>query len=319
MGEFASRITGSSDLYQADGRHPIASINFVTAHDGFTLRDLVSYNEKHNLANLEDGRDGENHNRSWNCGIEGATDDHSIRALRHQQQRNFLMTLILSQGVPMLGHGDEFGRTQGGNNNAYCQDNEVSWVDWDLDEEQTELLRFTERLTKLRREHPIWRRRRFFRGQAHGAAPDGPGDLAWFTPGGDQMGEEDWTNWHGRAVMVFLNGELLLEPDRRGRIVTDDSFLLIFNAHYDDVTFRLPPTHYGPWWTLLIDTTDDELLGLGSGDVLGAGTELAVAGRSMVLLQGTGPASKPDPVRTVGPRPARTSPRPAPRAAGQAS
>ena len=209
LGEFASRFTGSSDLYEHSGRKPIASINFVIAHDGFTLRDLVSYNEKHNEANGEGNRDGENHNRSWNCGVEGPTDDPAISALRLQQRRNFLTTLLLSQGVPMLAHGDEMGRTQRGNNNGYCQDNDLTWVDWDLDDDDAELLRFTRRLVQLRKDHPVFRRRRFFAGTAdHGGESD-LGDIAWFMPNGKHMDGEAWRDGIARSLMVFLNGDAI--------------------------------------------------------------------------------------------------------------
>ncbi|MBR7742891.1 glycogen debranching protein GlgX [Phycicoccus sp. BSK3Z-2] len=258
LGEFASRITGSSDLYEHNGRKPIASINFVTAHDGFTLRDLVSYNDKHNDANGEDGRDGESHNRSWNCGVEGPTDDPEVNALRVRQQRNFLATLLLSQGVPMLAHGDEIGRTQGGNNNVYCQDNDISWVDWDLDDEQRRLYAFTAAVARLRHEHPVFRRRRFFDGSAdHGGESD-RGDIAWFQPGGEAMAETDWSDNEARSMTVYLNGLAIPGPDQYGRPITDDDFLVLFNADHDPLDFVLPPQEYGPRWCVEIDTAADE-------------------------------------------------------------
>ncbi|MFI7589189.1 glycogen debranching protein GlgX [Spongisporangium articulatum] len=284
LGEFASRITGSSDLYQEDGRHPIASINFVVAHDGFTLRDLVSYNEKHNEANGEGNQDGESHNRSWNCGVEGPTDDEQVLALRARQQRNFLTTLMLSQGVPMLAHGDELGRSQGGNNNAYCQDNELAWIDWKLDDAQADLLAFTQRVVALRHEHPVFRRRRFFQGAAERGGSSELGDIAWFTPGATIMEQEDWDNGYARAFAVFLNGEKLLAPDRRGRKVVDDSFLILFNAHYEDLEFTLPPAEYGEWWNVVIDTAADEVGFTDDGETHTAGGTAHVAARSLVVL-----------------------------------
>jgi isoamylase len=257
--EFASRLTGSADLYQSDGRRPLASINFVTAHDGFTLRDLVSYNDKHNDANGEDGKDGSDDNQSWNCGAEGETQDPQILALRARQQRNLLTTLLLSQGVPMIAHGDELGRTQQGNNNVYCQDNELSWIDWDLDQPQQDLLAFTRRLVRLRRDHPVLRRRRFFRGDA----PDGgPGDLTWFLPDGNRMQDSDWHWEDARAVGVFLNGQGITEPDREGDPVTDDSFLILLNGHHEAIEFQLPGAAFGEKWQVTVDTCQDGETGL---------------------------------------------------------
>src|SRR6202522_84478 len=252
--EFASRLTGSADLYQSDRRRPLASINFITAHDGFTLRDLVSYNDKHNDANGEDGKDGSDDNQSWNCGAEGESDDPQILALRARQQRNLLTTLLLSQGVPMIAHGDELGRTQQGNNNVYCQDNELSWVDWHLDQPRQDLLDFTRQLVHLRRDHPVLRRRRFFRGDA----PDGGiGDLAWFLPDGNRMQDSDWDWEEARSVGVFLNGQAITEPDQEGDPVTDDSFLILFNGHHEPVEFRLPGTAIGEKWHVAVDTFRD--------------------------------------------------------------
>ncbi|HHU09891.1 MAG TPA: glycogen debranching protein GlgX [Intrasporangiaceae bacterium] len=254
LGEFASRITGSSDLYAHSGRKPIASINFITAHDGFTLRDLVSYNDKHNEANLEGNQDGESHNRSWNCGVEGPTDDPQVNELRARQQRNLLTTLMLSQGVPMLSHGDEMGRTQLGNNNVYCQDNDLSWMDWDLDEEQENLLGFTRRLIAIRRGHPVFQRRRFFAGSADHGGESAMGDIAWLTPDGEHMTEQDWVAGDAQSVMVFLNGQAIPEPDNRGDRIVGDSFLILFNGSDADRAFELPDESYGKGWVIEIDT-----------------------------------------------------------------
>ncbi|WP_270887579.1 glycogen debranching protein GlgX [Pedococcus sp. 5OH_020] len=254
LGEFASRITGSSDLYEHNGRKPIASINFVTAHDGFTLRDLVSYNEKHNEANGEGNNDGESHNRSWNCGVEGPSDDPAVNELRQRQQRNFLTTLLLSQGVPMILHGDELGRTQLGNNNGYCQDNSLTWVDWDLDQEQYNLLAFTQRLMELRREHPVFRRRRFFGGSANHGGESEVGDIAWFEPSGHHMDESSWDNGFAKSMMVFLNGQAIPEPDTRGLPIVDDHFLILFNGADQAIDFVLPDSDYGDSWSPEIDT-----------------------------------------------------------------
>jgi glycogen operon protein len=270
LGEFASRLTGSSDLYQADARHPGASVNFVTAHDGFTLRDLVSYNDKHNEANGEDNKDGENHNRSWNCGVEGDTGDEDVLALRRRQQRNFLATLLLSQGVTMMLAGDETGRTQQGNNNAYCQDNEISWLDWQHQDEA--LLEFTRRMIALRREHPVLRRRRWFQG----VPIRGPVDIGWCRPDGAEMSDEDWGSGIG-SVGVFLNGEAITDRDRRGRHVTDDSLLLLFNGHYEQIEWTLPK-QWGEWWDLIVDTAAPEREG-SVGE-----HQLPVAARSVVVL-----------------------------------
>jgi len=260
LGEFASRISGSSDLYAPSDRRPTASINFVTAHDGFTMRDLVSYNEKRNDANGEGGRDGESHNSSWNCGVEGETDDEVVRTLRAQQQRNFITTLMLSQGVPMLAHGDELGRTQQGNNNVYAQDNELAWVDWDLTEDQSALLDFASRAIQLRKEHPVFRRRRFFVGEASRGGESELGDIEWFNASGEHMDEAAWSTGYARSLMVFLNGDAIPEPDALGRRITDDHFLLLFNAGDTPVEFTVPPESYGLEWTVQLDTDDlDEL------------------------------------------------------------
>jgi isoamylase len=275
LGEFASRLTGSSDLYEADTRHPGASVNFVTAHDGFTLRDLVSYNEKHNEANGEGGADGSDDNRSWNCGAEGDTDDPAVLALRHQQQRNFLATLLLSQGVTMLLGGDECGRTQRGNNNAYCQDNEISWYDWD--DVDTDLLDFTRRLIALRREHPVLRRRRWFQGHSI----RGSVDLGWFKPDGAEMSDDDWDAGSASVVGIFLNGDAITDRDRRGQRVTDDSFLLLFNAHGEPIEWTLPK-QWGQWWELIMETAGPDRDG---EQILESSATLRAAGRSVVVLR----------------------------------
>ena len=280
LSEFASRITGSADLYEHTGRRPVASINFVTAHDGFTLRDLVSYNEKHNEANGEGGADGESHNRSWNCGVEGPTDDPEINALRLRQQRNFLATLFVSQGVPMLLHGDEFGRTQDGNNNTYCQDNELTWVDWDLDEEQRGLLDFTRRMIALHHAHPVLRRRRFFAGDAAKGGESDIGDIEWFTPGAHHMADEDWGAWFAKSMMVFLNGDAIPESDARGNRTTDDSLLILLNADANGIDFTLPPESYGVVWRTVLDTYDLSYI----GRLHEAGETMRVAGRSVTVL-----------------------------------
>jgi isoamylase len=259
LGEFASRLTGSSDLYQEDGRRPRASVNFVVAHDGFTLNDLVSYNHKHNQANGEDGRDGALDNRSWNCGAEGPTNDPVVNERRDHQRRNLLATLLLSQGVPMVLHGDEMGRTQHGNNNAYCQDNETSWVDWELATKNAELTGFVAALTQLRREHLVFRRRRFFDGlPIRSDDPSQPGlpDIAWFTPDAQMMTEQDWSCDFGRCVVVFLNGREINEVDSRGEWVYDDSFMLCFNAHDGDLDVHLPGPEYGAAWAVIVDTAN---------------------------------------------------------------
>jgi glycogen operon protein len=278
---FASRLTGSSDLYQNDGRHPFASINFVTAHDGFTLRDLVSYNEKHNEANLEDNRDGTDDNRSWNCGAEGPTDDPAIGALRLRQQRNLLATLLLSQGVPMLLGGDEMGRTQGGNNNGYCQDNEISWFDWELDEDGRGLLAFTRRLIEIRRAHPVFHRRDFF----GGGDGDGSGlpDIRWFRADGREMSRRDWRNPELRNLGVFLNGEELPNPGPSGEPVIDDSFVLLVNASHEDVMFRLPARRFGNRWRQVLSTAEPDAPEGHRG--WPARSEVPLVSRSVVLLR----------------------------------
>jgi glycogen operon protein len=284
VGEFASRITGSADLYESSARRPVASINFITAHDGFTLLDLVSYNEKHNEANLDDNNDGEGFNRSWNCGVEGPTDDPAIRELRARQRRNFLTTLFLSQGVPMLCHGDELGRTQQGNNNGYCQDNELTWMHWDKADE--ELAEFTARLSELRREHPIFRRRRFFDGRPARHGDVEVPDIAWFQPSGEEMGEEDWEAGFGRSIAVYLNGNGLRESDARGQLVTDDSFYLGFNAHDEAIEFTVPGPGYSREWETVIDTSAGTAGDTDAARVPARGT-VTVGPRSVVVLRST--------------------------------
>ncbi|KRV51362.1 glycogen debranching protein [Wenjunlia vitaminophila] len=287
LAEFGSRLTGSSDLYQSDGRRPLASINFVTCHDGFTLHDLVSYDHKHNEDNGEDNRDGENHNRSWNCGAEGPTDDAGVLALRARQIRNLLATLMLSQGVPMLSHGDEFARTQRGNNNAYCQDNPLSWVHWPDPGESSLATRthaFTRAMVRLRREHPVLRRRRFFDGRPATGAHDELSDIAWFTPDGVEMTRQDWQAAQARSLTVFLNGNAISEPDARGQRVTDDSFLLMFNAGGEPLDFLVPDDH-GRRWQVVVDTALEDGPSVGPGREVRAGERLTVTGRSLVVLQ----------------------------------
>jgi isoamylase len=283
LGEFASRLTGSSDLYAHSRRRPRASVNFVTAHDGFTLRDLVSYNDKHNEANGEGNRDGESTNRSWNCGAEGDTDDPAIRALRARQQRNLLATLLLSQGIPMLSHGDELGRTQRGNNNAYCQDNEVSWTDWRLTGDQRALTDFTRYVVGLRAAHPVLRRRRFFRGETATHAGQPLPDLVWLLPDAREMTDRDWQRADAHSVGVFLNGDAIAEHDPYGRRVVDDSFLLLLNSYWEPVGFRLPDHTYGERWSTLIDTAETDG-GIPDERERKAGTRLRVEARSLVLL-----------------------------------
>jgi isoamylase len=284
LAEFASRITGSADLYQDDGRKPFHSINFVTAHDGFTLNDLVSYNDKHNEANGEENRDGESHNRSWNCGIEGPTDDPKVLELRAKQRRNFLATLLLSQGVPMISHGDELGRTQQGNNNAYCQDDEISWIDWENADEQ--LLDFARKLTAFRHRHQVFQRRRFFTGlpvTARGGGDPLP-DLEWFTPDGRQMAGDDWGNDFGRAVALFVNGEGIRERGQYGQRHVDSSFLLFFNAHDAPIEFATPPAEYGEKWEKVIETAEPSPE---RPSVVEAGHTLWVPDRSLIVLDRT--------------------------------
>jgi isoamylase len=290
--EFASRLSGSSDLYETSGRRPVASVNFVTCHDGFTLADLVSYDRKHNEANGEGGADGTDDNRSWNCGAEGPVTDTDVLALRSRQQRNLLATLFCSQGVPMLLAGDELGRTQGGNNNAYCQDNEVSWVDWSLAGSEAAPLEFACDLAALRRDHPVFRRRRFFRGRPDGG--DSLADIAWLTPSGQEMAGQDWSTPYARAMMVFLNGDAITEPGPRGEPVRDDSFLILLSANREPVTFTLPGPKFGRRWSVTLDTAAGSAAegsaAEGSGTEHQPGGQIVLAGHSMMALRRTDPA-----------------------------
>jgi len=274
VGEFAQRFTGSADLYQEDGRDPFASINFVTAHDGFTLRDLVSYNGKHNEANGEENRDGTDDNRSWNHGVEGPTDDPAVSALRARQQRNFLATLFLSQGVPMLLGGDELGRTQGGNNNAWCQDNEISWFDWEAADRG--LTDFARRLIALRREHPVFRRGSFLSGSA---GESGLPDVWWFRPDGRRMTQRDWADPGTRTLGVFLNGQEIRTRTAHGERIVDDSFLLLLNTHSEPLVFTLPTRRFGTRWAVALAT------GEAPEQPVGARALVAVQEHSLLVLQ----------------------------------
>jgi isoamylase len=280
LNDFAYRFTGSSDLYETSGRRPSASVNFVTAHDGFTLRDLVSYNDKHNEANGEENRDGEGHNRSWNMGAEGETDDVEVREARSRQQRNFLTTLLLSQGIPMILGGDEIGRTQQGNNNAYCQDNEISWFDWENVDRA--LLAFVQRLIQIRREHPVFSRRRWFQGQPlHGV---GLHDIGWFKPDGALMSDEEWAVGFAKSIGVYLNGNAIPSLDERGQRIVDDSFYLLFNAHHEPMSFTLPGPEWGARAELMLDTSALN----GAADpppIVEAGGTVEVCGRSLRVFR----------------------------------
>ncbi|GHA79451.1 glycogen debranching protein GlgX [Pontibacter akesuensis] len=279
LAEFAERFTGSSDLYKDDYRSPNASINFITAHDGFTLNDLVSYNDKHNEANGENNNDGESHNRSWNCGEEGETDNKEVLALRQKQKRNMLATLFLSQGVPMLVAGDEISRTQKGNNNAYCQDNEISWLHWE--EKDEELLEFTKRLIRFSREHPAFTRRRWFQGQP--IKGEKLKDIAWFLPEGREMTEENWSHDFAKSLAVYLNGMGLHSKGPKGEQIVDDSFYVIFNAHFEPLQYKLPPKKYGDDWIKVLDTAEGGFCD--NNNKYGATEIVEVAPRSVVLLQ----------------------------------
>jgi isoamylase len=282
VAELAFRLTGSSDLYQGDGRRPSASINFVVAHDGFTLEDLVSYNDKHNEANGEHNRDGHDHNLSWNHGVEGPTDDPKITAARDQTKRNLIATLLLSQGVPMLAHGDEIGRTQNGNNNVYAQDNETSWVDWDLDDCKRALLGFTREMIALRERHPSLGRPRFFQGRKiRGSQVE---DLAWFRPDGEPMTDEEWDEGWARAIGMRLGGKALTEVDQDGNRLVDDDLFLLLNGHYEPVTFCLPPEGHDAW-TVVVDTVSGEVHTNGGGRTITAGEEFELPARSLLLLR----------------------------------
>jgi glycogen operon protein len=280
LGEFAYRFTGSPDLYfQMNGRHPNASINFVTAHDGFTLQDLVSYNEKHNEANGEDNRDGESHNRSWNCGAEGETDDLEILQLRDRQKRNFFATLMLSQGIPMILGGDELGRSQKGNNNGYCQDSQISWFDWSLSKENEDFINFCRELVYFRRQHPVFRRRKWFQGQAI----RGVADIGWYNPDGVEMTQEQWDVGYAKSIAVFLNGTKIPSPGPQGQKVTDDSFLLFFNAHWETIEFTLPEPFQRGEWSMVIDTKEPRFIQ--TEQIYTGDQTLPVAARSLVVLR----------------------------------
>jgi glycogen operon protein len=289
IGEVAYRVSGSSDLYEHSGRRPYASVNFITAHDGFTLHDLVSYNEKHNEANLDDNRDGENHNRSWNCGVEGPTDDPAILALRRRQVRNLLTTLFLSQGVPMLLAGDERGHTQRGNNNAYCQDNELTWLDWQAGNGQ-ELLTFTRELIRLRRNHRAFRRRSFFQNRA--IRGDGVRDIVWLEPGGTEMSDEQWHDGFARSLGVFLSGRALNEQNERGQIVTDSDFVVFVNAHHEPLEFHLPAQPQDARWKLRLDTARDTGSRSGTPELQPGGV-YRLEGRSLALFEFPLPEAEP--------------------------
>ena len=278
--EFASRLMGSSDLYEVNGRRPVASVNFVTAHDGFTLNDLVSYNEKHNDANGEGNRDGESNNRSWNCGVEGETTIRDVNELRQRQMRNMFSTLLVSQGIPMICGGDEVARTQQGNNNAYCQDNEISWTHWDLDDDRKSLLAFVSKLIHLRLNHPVLHRRRFFTGRKAGDDPNTIPEVEWFDHTGSIMDMNDWQNTHAFSMMVYLNGAGIPEMDYYGNPTVDNDFILIFNAHYEPIQFTLPDENYGSKWKLVVDTYNPD------GPELNyeAGFAITAQSRSFMLL-----------------------------------
>lgn len=278
--EFASRLMGSSDLYQMNGRRPVASVNFITAHDGFTMNDLVSYNNKHNEANGEGNRDGESNNRSWNCGVEGPTNIRDVNELRQRQMRNMFATLLVSQGIPMICGGDEVMRTQGGNNNAYCQDNEISWTNWELDDSQREMLAFVSKMIHLRLSHPVLHRRRFFSGRMPGDPVDKIPQAEWFDHTGSIMDMADWQNTHAFSVMIYLNGSDIPEVDWYGNQMVDNDFILIFNAHYEPIQFTLPDERYGKKWKLVVDTHNPD------GPELNyeAGFAITAQSRSFLLL-----------------------------------
>ena len=281
VGEMAYRLTGSPDLYQHSGRRPYASINFVTAHDGFTLNDLVSYNEKHNEANGENNQDGDNHNNSWNCGAEGPTDDTEIRELRGRQRRNFLTTLFLSQGVPMLLAGDEWMRSQNGNNNTYCQDNELSWLSWEHNDEQKELLEFTRKLIQLRRDHPVFRRPKFFQGRRIRGSEIK--DVMWFNPGGSEMSDEEWASPFVRCLGMLLSGDTIDVLNFEGEPIRDETFLLLINAHFEPIPFVLPGQEHLEWM-LLLDTAEEHGF-LPNSKRFASGDDIEVIGRGVKLLK----------------------------------
>jgi glycogen operon protein len=280
VGDLAYRLTGSSDLYGHSGRRPYASINFVTAHDGFTLQDLVSYNDKHNEANGENNRDGNNNNRSWNCGVEGPTEDVAILALRAKQKRNFLATLLLSQGVPMMYAGDAIGHSQNGNNNAYCQDNETSWINWNPQAQDRDMLAFVQRMINLRKRHPVFRRRRFFQGRPIKGA--NVKDVQWVNPSGNEMSEDEWRDPGIHCLGMFLAGQGLEETDERGRKLGDENFLVLLNSHHEDVGFKLPTFHPGSRWVAWMDTSRED--GLRTADTHDSGASYPLQARSMAIL-----------------------------------
>jgi glycogen operon protein len=281
IGELAYRLTGSSDLYERSGRRPSASINFITCHDGFTLNDLVSYNDKHNEANLEENHDGESNNRSWNCGVEGQTNDPQVNALRARQRRNFFATLLLSQGVPMILGGDEFGRTQRGNNNSYCQDNELSWVNWEFNPADRELLAFVCRLIEIRRGHSTFRRSSFFQGRPIKGV--GIKDITWLTPDGGEMTDEEWDQSSARGLGMSLAGGAIGEDDQRGQPLSDDDFILLLNSHHERIDFALPVLPSASVWSVLIDTSADDG-GAADERSFRSGERFPLEGRSLVLL-----------------------------------
>jgi glycogen operon protein len=281
VGELAYRLTGSPDLYQHNGRRPYASINFITAHDGYTLNDLVSYNDKHNEANGENNNDGDNNNASWNCGAEGPTDDPDVNDLRERQRRNFLTTMFVSQGVPMLCGGDEVARTQNGNNNAYCQDNELSWLHWDHDENQKRLLEFTRKLIQLRADHPVFRRPKFFQGRRIRGSEIK--DVMWFNPGGNEMTDEEWSSPFVRCLGVLLSGDTIDVQNFEGQPIRDDTFLLLINAHYEPIAFVLPGQEHLEW-QLVLDTVEPEGF-LNEPKKLASGDDVEVADRATILLR----------------------------------
>lgn len=280
LSEFALRFTGSPDLYKEGYRKPTASINFITAHDGFTLQDLVSYNEKHNEANGENNQDGESHNRSWNCGAEGPTDDTNIIALRNQQKRNFLTTLFLSQGVPMLVSGDELGKSQSGNNNAYCQDNEISWINWQA--EDKDLLSFTQKLIHFQHAHPVFCRRRWFKGRP--IQGSGVEDIAWFLPDGNSMNEENWNHDFAKSLGIFLNGKAIPSDGPKGEPITDNNFYIVFYAYEEELPYVLPSEEFGSAWIKVIDTHENSFEEKG-GQSFASGDIIKVQGRSVVVLK----------------------------------
>jgi isoamylase len=282
LGEFASRLMGSSDLYESSGRRPIASINFITAHDGFTLNDLVSYNHKHNDPNLEGSRDGEEHNRSWNCGVEGPSGNPEVNQLRNRQKRNFLTTLFLSQGVPMLLGGDEIGRTQLGNSNAYCQDNPISWYDWDNADQ--DLLKFTRQLIRFQDRHRVFRQSKWYRGLNEAGRQ--PTDVGWFRPDGEEMTGEQWEVDFARSLAVYYNGQGIRSTDEKGKRITDDSFYVIFNAHFEPLDFHLPRGEWSSQWLKVLDTQQSRIdeKGIDGRQYLG-GETILVEGRSVVVLK----------------------------------